>query len=123
MKVTATIVFAGLAAAHHPVPAKGFNDRSHPASFEYIAALGESFHNAWKHCVDRSTTWINDELQVQKEDPAFDNGYYVEYDIMKRVPRVYDNIKIALGEDNFWPTPIFTEGDGNFRVDQNYAQT
>jgi hypothetical protein len=90
--------------------------KAHPASYDFVAALGETYHNAWKQCVKKTTTWLDEDLEVNKEDPAFDNGYYVEYNIKKKVPRVYEIFRELLGEDNYWPSPKFTTANDKFHV-------
>ena len=89
---------------------------AHPATYDFIAALGETYHNAWKHCVKKTTTWLDEDLAVKKDDPSFDNGYYIEYQIKKKVPRVYEIFREILGEDNYWPSPDFSTDNGNFQV-------
>jgi len=100
-----------LAYAHTPVNTSTLVAAGHPASYEFIAALGEAYHNAWMDCADRTTNWLLDDLDVASEDPAFDNGYYVEYDILDRVPATYGMFQELLGEESYWPKPEFT-GDG-----------
>jgi len=59
---------------------------------------------------------------VNDDDPSYDNGYYVEYKITSKVPRVYEIFHELLGADNYWPIPTIIDEDGNFRVDPNYVR-
>jgi hypothetical protein len=115
------LLIVGTVVAHKPVHQSHFVSRSHPADFEHLAALGEAYHNAWSRCVDRTTTWLMDDLKVDQKDPSFDNGYYVEYDIENRVPRTYDILRELLGW--YWPRPVFRGQGNDLRVTNSYLST
>lgn len=95
--------------------------------YNNIGALGEAFHNAWTHCHKKTNDWIINELNVATEDPSFDNGYYVEYDIKNRVPATYELFREILGKDNYWPAPVFAKDSldftqGKIPAHMNYVQ-
>lgn len=116
--IKATFI-ASVAYAHTPINSEHFADKGNPVDYNHIGALGEAFHNAWKRCANRATEWLCDDLGVQKQDPSFDNGYYREYGITERVPRVYENFNKILGKGNYWPAPTLSEHEGNLKVTFN----
>jgi hypothetical protein len=126
----ASIPIIGLSSASQYVPTSidAMLDASDVPNYNNIAALGESFHNAWLHCHDRTNEWILNELDVNGNDPAFDNGYYVEYSIKTRVPETYSLFNQILGSENFWDPPKFTNSDnldvvlGNLPGHVNYIE-
>jgi hypothetical protein len=122
MRQAILLTTVGLASAteHKPVPQSVLAAAAIPPNFDFLAALGESYHNAWRHCVDKTVTWLNKDLKVQDDDPAFNNNYYVEYGIEQKVPRVYEIFHELLGEDNYWPIPEFDTSDGDFKVNFGY---
>lgn len=86
----AILAFVGVASAHDLSNEQWFTDNSLPADYYNMAAIGETYHNAWKRCRERTTTWLNEELELSEVDPTFDNSYYALYKIEERVPRVYN---------------------------------
>jgi hypothetical protein len=81
-------------------------------TFERLVALGESYHNAWKQCHQKTTEWLFNDLGLDDVDPTFDNSYYIEYSIKSRVPETYNLFREFLGADNYWEAPEFN-GDGH----------
>lgn len=101
-------------------PESFFESHAHPADEKFLGALGESYHNAWKRCVVRTTDWLYEDLKIDSMDPSFDNSYYVEYAIKKKVPRVYEIFEELLGE--YWPSPSFKGSDDSLKVNFNYVK-
>lgn len=85
----------------------GLISQSHLPDYNHMGALGETFHNVWKQCHHLTNDWIINELGVASSDPSFDNGYYVEYGIKKRIPETYNLFREMLGDEFFWPAPQF----------------
>jgi hypothetical protein len=112
----------GLVAAHKPVPESHWANKAVPPTYDVLAAIGEAYHNAWKHCNVKTTDWVIGELGIEDSDPTFDNAYYVEYQIKKKVPRVYEIFQTLLGEDNYWPAPVFTTTDTASKYRVSYGE-
>jgi hypothetical protein len=117
MKTFITLSVVGYASAvqtstkHDLVSSASFSDRSHPPSYDWIGALGESFHNAFKNCQEKTNDWIIDDLRVEEADLLYSNSYAVEYKIKSRVRDIYNAFRELLGEDNYWQAPNFTSSD------------
>lgn len=88
MKTFFAITVVGIASAHKPVPAAHFAALATPLNVETVGAMGESYHNAFKYCAEKTTTWF-DEIGVSTKDITFENSYGKEFDIFARVPRTY----------------------------------
>jgi hypothetical protein len=112
MKVLVSISLVGTAIAHTPHSAHRFEEKAIPPTYDVLSAIGESFHNAWRHCYSKTSDWIITDLGICDSDPTFNNEYYKEYNVVNKVPRVYEIFGEFLGTQNFWGVPVFTEIDG-----------
>lgn len=112
MKTISALAFVGFAVAHKPVPYSQFAAAGVPPTLEVMGALGESYHNAWKYCHDKTTNFLFNDIGINEKDVTFasDANYYVEYKIKTRVPETYNQIKDFVG--TYWDPPTFND-DGS----------
>ena len=113
MKTFLALTVVGIASAHKPVPASHWAAKGAPLSVENIGAMGQSYHNALKYCLDKTINWI-DELGVPSHDITYDNTYGGEFDIDNKVPDTYALIKGYVG--TYWDAPELTMDSGNKRI-------
>ena len=60
MKTFFALTVVGLATAHKPVPASHFASKAVPLNTETVGAMGESYHNAFKYCAEKTTSWLEE---------------------------------------------------------------
>ena len=101
MKTSSLILITvGCVSAHMPRSASHF--KGVPLTVENVGAMGQSYHNALKYCLDKTINWV-EELGVPKWDITYDNTYGSEYDMDNKIPNTYAAIKEMTG--HYWDAP------------------